>query len=135
MERREFGDPMREATNKLYDFAERIQGDVVVKGGEFHIEKGGIRAEVHVDSIGKVSYELFDGDDKILGQENTDLETVFENVQGRIHPEELEGRDDVRLNPSPAREPLSSKERIVGISGTSKTQMESSAASNAEEAA
>ncbi|MBT3230597.1 hypothetical protein HN358_02340 [Candidatus Uhrbacteria bacterium] len=88
MERKE-GDPLREVTNKLYDFAESIKGDVVVKGGDFHIEKGNLRAEIKVDSLGgKVSYELYDGSEMILSQENTDLETIFDNIEGRAFPDD-----------------------------------------------
>jgi hypothetical protein len=83
MDRREGGDPMREVTGRLYDFAQSIEGDVIVKGGEFHIEKDDVRAEVVIGPYGKVSYELFKGDERVAGQENTDLETIFQNIEAQ----------------------------------------------------
>jgi len=77
-------DPFRETTNKLYTFAESIKGDVVVKDGKFNIEIGSLRTEIKVDPFGKVSYELFDGDESVLGQENIDLETIFANIKARV---------------------------------------------------
>ncbi|EKD47011.1 MAG: hypothetical protein ACD_66C00257G0001 [uncultured bacterium] len=88
MERQEKIDPFREITNKLYSFVESVKGEVIVKGGKFHVEVGGIRVEIYVDSFGKVSYDLFEGEKRILGHENTDLETVFENIESRAFPDE-----------------------------------------------
>lgn len=102
-------DPFRETTNKLYTFAESIKGDVVVKDGKFNIEIGSLRAEIDVDPSGKVSYELFDGDERVLGGENADVETIFDSIKSRV-PVEAEVVDpSYEMEVVPGKETLGSE--------------------------
>lgn len=88
MDNQEKRDPMSEITGRLYDFARSINGDVIVKGADVDIEKDNLRASIHIDPMGKVSFELFDGGEQVLIRENTDIDTIFENIEGRAFPDE-----------------------------------------------
>ncbi len=105
MERREGGDPFRDATERLYHLAKRIDAAVFCpEGGRYHIQKDGLRAEVAIDSMGKVSYDLYDEDKHVLSADNTDLDTIINNVRLRD--------TTASLKPSEARVPLHEEKKL-----------------------
>lgn len=124
MERREGGDPFLYQQERLHKFAKDLGGKVFCpEGGHFHLNVGDVRAEIYIDSMGKVSYELFGEDGvKVLAQDNTDLETIVDNVKSRVTQE--------KLNPSAARQPLGDREKLSVDQDSGKIRVEENSASS-----
>jgi|GEM_PF-4023654 hypothetical protein len=120
MERKEgAADPFREATERLYHLAKRIDAAVFCpEGGKYHVQKDGMRAEVAIDSTGRVSYDLFDEDVHVLSSDNTDLDTIIDNVRLRD--------TTASLKPSEARVPLHKEKKLRQASGPGKIEVDNS---------
>ena len=66
---------------RIGQYLEMIDRGEVAADGEFNFDIGRFHAEIVIDTLGKVSFNLFEGDRLALGQENTDLETVYGNIE------------------------------------------------------
>ncbi|HAL49842.1 MAG: hypothetical protein UU40_C0004G0020 [Candidatus Uhrbacteria bacterium GW2011_GWD2_41_121] len=87
MENRERRDPISMIRERLYSFTKSMNGNLVEQSGNYVIEAGNIRAEIDVDQD-KMSFELYDGDKLIMQNDNADLETILQNIEGYALPDE-----------------------------------------------
>jgi hypothetical protein len=72
---------------RLYAFTQSLNGNIIEQSGNYIVEAGKIRGVIDIDGD-KMTFDLYEGDKQILHNDNADLETIMQNIEGYAFPDD-----------------------------------------------